>query len=229
VTVKSIQRNVLISLIALLGPLVSGCGNVRDQGRSAVELYIQELKGVPGDASSAAGTTIISDVQSLVTSPDPCTTNNPCPTVVNDTGSVTFAAVLKDQGQAGLAATPSALNAVTINRYHIEFVRSDGRNTPGIDVPYPFDGAFTVTVAANGTADATFDLVRHDAKQERPLISLICTGGSQTNPNDRIAGICPPMISTIANITFYGTDLTGNPVTVTGSIGVTFGDITRAS
>ena len=226
---KSIQRNVLISLVALLGPLVSGCGNVRDQGRSAVQVFIQDLEGVPGDATSDKGQTIISDVQSTVTSPDPCSTTNPCPTVINDIGEVTFAAILKDQGQAGLTSSPSPLNAVTINRYHVEFVRSDGRNTPGIDVPYPFDGAFTVTVNAGATVSATFDLVRHDAKQERPLISLICTGGSQTNPNDRIAGICPPMISTVANITFYGTDLTGNAVTVSGSIGVTFGDITRAS
>ena len=213
---KSIQRNVLISLVALLGPLVSGCGNVRDQGRSAVQVFIQDLEGVPGDATSQKGNTITSDVRSDITT-DPCSTTNPCKVPVNDTGEVTIAAILKDQGQAGVTATPSALNAVTINRYHVEYVRADGRNTQGVDVPYAFDGALTVTVAVGQSVTATFDLVRLDAKQELPLSSLIC-------------GVtCPPPISTIAKITFYGTDLTGNAVTVSGSIGISFGDVIRAS
>ena len=40
----------------------------------------------------------------------------------------------------------------------------------GVDVPYGFDGAFTVTVA--GAADASFTLVRHIAKEEAPLAAL---------------------------------------------------------
>ncbi|HTM04768.1 MAG TPA: hypothetical protein VL173_14755 [Vicinamibacterales bacterium] len=221
-TVKSIQRNIVISMLALL---VSGCGNVRDQGRSAVQLFIEDLEGIPGDASSQKGETILSDVQTTITSPDPCSSEKPCATWINDTGEVTFAAILKDQGQAGLTAEPSALNAVTINRYHVEYVRSDGRNTQGVDVPYAFDGAFTVTVNAGETVQATFDLVRNNAKKEAPLVSLICAA----DPNNPALPICPPMISTIAKITFYGTDLTGHAVTVTGTIGVTFGDVTRAS
>ena len=60
------------------------------------------------------------------------------------------------------------------------------------------------------------DLVRNNAKKERPLISLIC------------AATCPPMISTIAEVTFYGRDQAGNDVSATGTIGITFGDVIRA-
>jgi hypothetical protein len=90
-------------------------------------------------------------------------------------------------------------------------VRADGRNTPGVDVPYPFDGAATVTVPPDGTAELNFTLVRIQAKLEAPLAALQGMGGA-------IA------ISTIANVTFYGRDQVGNEISATGSIGVTFAD-----
>ena len=85
-------------------------------------------------------------------------------------------------------------------------------------MPYAFDSAFTVTIPAKGTAAVSFDLVRHNAKHERPLVSLIC---APSKP-------CAPMISTVAKITFYGRDQAGNEVSTTGTIGVTFGDIIRS-
>jgi hypothetical protein len=77
-------------------------------------------------------------------------------------------------------------------------------------VPYSFDGGATFTVA-DGKASGTFVLVRAQAKLEPPLISLRGGGG-------QIA------ISTIAQVTFYGRDQTGNDVSVSGSIGVNFAD-----
>jgi hypothetical protein len=62
-----------------------------------------------------------------------------------------------------------------VNRYHVVFVRADGRNTPGVDVPYPFDGGMTVTVGGNG-GKAVFNLVRAQAKEEAPLRALRSTG-----------------------------------------------------
>ena len=56
-----------------------------------------------------------------------------------------------------------------------------------------------------------FALVRAQAKVEAPLKSLAAGGGSA-------------LISTIADVTFYGKDQTGNDVTVTGSISVNFAD-----
>ena len=45
---------------------------------------------------------------------------------------------------------------------------TDGRNTPGVDVPYPFDGALTVT-ALGRALTGDFTLVRVQAKVEAPL------------------------------------------------------------
>jgi hypothetical protein len=203
--------------VTALAATLSGCGEfVRNQGRSPSQLQIQSLVGVPGDSPSSRGNTIISDVETTVTQPDPvCSTSSPCQTWINDSGEATFAIITKDAGVGGDTVNPTAINAVTLNRYHVEFKRSDGKNTQGVDVPYAFDSAFTVTVPANGQASATFDLVRHNAKKERPLVSLVC-------------GVtCPPMISTIAEITFYGRDQAGNDVSAKGTIGVTFGDVIR--
>jgi hypothetical protein len=92
----------------------------------------------------------------------------------------------------------------------VEFKRSDGRNTPGVDVPYGFDGAATGSVSADG-GSLTFVLVRAQAKAEAPLKALRNSGGAL-------------VISTIAEITFYGQDQNGNQVSVTGLISVNFAD-----
>ena len=115
----------------------------------------------------------------------------------------------KDIGQPGAPTTPSTNNEVTVTRVHVAYRRTDGRNIQGVDVPYAFDTATTGTVPATGLATLGFILVRNTAKQESPLIQL------ETN------GI---IISTIADVTFFGHDQVGNDISVTGSIGVDFGN-----
>jgi hypothetical protein len=196
----------LIGLAALVAASVS-CGDVSRQGSSPVYLVIDSLQGIRGGAT--AGTPsgfLLSDVITNVTAPDPCSTATPCPTVFDDTGSVILRAPLKDTG-ATAALAPTTNNEVTINRVHVEYVRADGRNTPGVDVPYAFDGAVTGTIGAGGTVTLAFELVRHAAKQESPLIQL------RTNPT---------VITTIGQVTFYGTDRVGNAITVTGQIQINF-------
>ena len=97
-----------------------------------------------------------------------------------------------------------------MERYHVDFVRSDGRNTQGVDVPFAFDGASTATVGANG-ATVTFPIVRVQAKVEAPLMALRNMGGALA-------------ISTIATITLYGHDQAGNAVSVSGQMSITFAD-----
>ena len=97
---------------------------------------------------------------------------------------------------------------MTITRYRVVYRRTDGHNTPGVDVPFPFDSAVTVTIGSEGGSTG-FQLVRTSAKQEAPLRALV------NNPD---------IISTIAEVTFYGRDQAGNEVSVTGSIGVDFGN-----
>lgn len=196
----------LIGLAALVAGTVS-CGDVVRQGSSPVFLVIDQLQGIKGGvtAGTPAGF-LTSDVITNVTTPDPCTTTSPCPTVFDDSGSATLRAPLKDPG-ATTPLTPTTNNEVTINRLHIEYVRADGRNTPGVDVPYAFDGAVTGTIGAGGSRTFDFELVRSAAKQESPLIQL------RTNPT---------VLTVIAKVTFYGADRVGNAVSVTGQIQINF-------
>ena len=131
--------------------------------------------------------------------------------VFEDPGRVTLRLAGKD------ITTPlTTNNTVTINRYRVVYRRADGRNQQGVDVPYTFDGAFTVTVGAEGST-AGFSIVRAQAKLEAPLLTL-----RLTNPSVPFGG--GVLISTIADVTFYGRDQVGNDVSATGSISINFAD-----
>jgi hypothetical protein len=210
VKVTSRTHTAFVAAAIALAAMSTSCGDVVRQGRSPVSVVIQSLVGKPGDAPDTGGNTFVSDVLSSVTTPSPCSSDNPCPMVFNDLGEVTMSLLLKDQGQAGNPASPSLLNQVTFTRYRVEYRRTDGRNTPGVDVPFPIDSAVTFTVPADASATANFELVRYSQKEEAPLRALRNS---------------PTLISTIADVSFYGRDQTGNDVSVTGSIGVTFGNV----
>src|SRR5262249_41658617 len=186
----------------------TSCGDAVRQGSSPVYLVIDSLQGIRGGATAGRpSSSLISDVVTNVTQPPPCSTEKPCPTIFADAGSVTLRAPLKDIGNGTLA--PTTNNEITITQYHVEYIRADGRNVQGVDVPYAFDGGVTGTVPAGGTLTLGFTLVRNVAKQEAPLADL--RTGSNT-------------ISTVARVTFYGSDRVGNNVNVTGQIDVVFGN-----
>ena len=159
------------------------------------------LQGAPGTAGSFA-----SVLQSDVVNVDPQTGAQ---TIAPDRGQAVLTLALKDPGSSSSPNSPTPNNYVTITQYHVEYVRTDGRNTQGVDVPYAFDGAVTATVS--GTSTVGFTLVRIQAKQEAPLQALQGGGAAQA-------------ISTIAHVTFYGHDQTGREVNVTGDIEVDFSD-----
>ena len=199
-----------ITLLAAVAGSVS-CGSVVRDGRSPVYLIISQLQAARGGGSTANqfSGTLQSDVLTLVTSPAPCAPTSPCPTIFADPGFVVLRISPKDIGPTEIPPQPSLNNEVTINRYRVTYRRADGRNTPGVDVPYGFDGAMTATIPTGGASTLTFELVRHTSKQEAPLIQLV------TNP---------AIISTIAEVTFYGRDQVGNEVSVTGLITIDFGN-----
>lgn len=195
--------------LAMLVALAAGCGDVTNQGQAPVVVVVERLEAARGSAPGNLSGTLNSDVVVLRTNPAPCTATTPCPTIFNDVAEVELRVRSKDPGVPGLASNPSFLNAVTINRYRVEYVRPDGRNTPGVDIPYAFDSALTFTIPNDGTASAGFEIVRHVAKEEAPLRALAF------NQN---------VIYTIAYVTFYGRDQAGNDVSVTANIGINFGD-----
>ncbi|HEX6214739.1 MAG TPA: hypothetical protein VFZ38_07975, partial [Vicinamibacterales bacterium] len=136
------------------------------------------------------------------------------PTIFNDIGRAQFRVEVKDQSSligSPNPVTTSPLNAITLTRYRVTFRRSDGRNTPGVDVPFGFDGAVTSTIQPETAGSVIFDLVRHASKMEPPLRQMIGGGGLN-------------VISTIAEVTFFGRDQNGNEVTATGSLDVVFSD-----
>ena len=196
-------------LAAAAGVVLSaGCGDLVTQGRAPAQLTIMSLTASSGATPDEFGATLHSDVITNVKK----TVDGQqvdVPTIFNDSGTASFALIMKNPGaNPASPATASALNSVTINRYRVVYRRTDGHNTPGVDVPFPFDSAVTITVT-DGGGSTGFNLVRHSAKQEAPLRALVFN---------------PDMISTIADVTFYGRDQAGNDVSATGSIGIDFGN-----
>lgn len=201
------MKLVTLALVLALG--VAGCGEYVDSGRSPARPIISVLEGASGADPDEFGNPVLSDVITNVTSPAPCTDDNPCPTVFNDLGRVTMRLILRDPGSPGFTAAPTAVNQVTFTRYRVTYRRADGRNTPGVDVPHGFDSATTFTVPNEGTITASFEVVRNQAKREAPLLAL--------RVNSEI-------VTTIADVTFYGKDVAGNDVSATGSMQVNFGN-----
>ncbi len=165
---------------------------VRESGASSY-LIIESLQGFSGATDESTGNNLQSDVRTKGG-------------VIEDEGIVTFALGMKDA-----IVSPTINNAITVTRYRVVYSRTDGRNTPGVDVPAPFDGVVTVTVMPGATAEVNFSLVRVQAKEEPPLRNLSGNFG---------LGV----ISTIAEVTFYGRDQTGRTVSVVGRISVDFAD-----
>jgi len=184
---------------------LAACGSeMLRTGRAPMFLVVDGMSATPGNGGAIAAF-LLSDVQVLVDQ----TVNGvqkKVPTIFNDSASATIRVVPKNP-----SATTTDINGITLTRYHVEFRRTDGRATPGVDVPYPFDGGLGTSIAPGGSETIEFEIVRHQAKLEPPLANLASGGGLG-------------FISTIAEITFYGRDHNGNEVTVTGRMDVQFGD-----
>lgn len=194
--------------IALLAGSVS-CGDVVRQDRAPVIVVVDSVEAASGADPGNMSGFLLSDVQTLVEQQVDGETVR-VPVVFNDVAQATMRIIPKDAGNGAVSLAPSAWNNVTINRYRISFIRADGRNTPGVDVPFPVDGAVTATLGSTPTV-VPFEMVRHQQKLEQPLRSLANFGGRL-------------FISTIAEITFYGSDQVGNGVQAKGTISVSFSD-----
>ena len=191
-----IGRRAALAFAAAAALATAACGDKVLQGKGSSYLVIDQLAAASGAKAETFSTVLQSDVLTKGG-------------VLEDLGKVTLHIAMKD-ATLTTGTEPSANNVITVNRYHIDFVRSDGRNTQGVDVPYSIDGAVTGTVTASQTA-LVFAIVPVQRKLEAPLLALRNLGGAVA-------------IMTIANVTFYGYDQAGNAVAVTGSISVNFAD-----
>jgi hypothetical protein len=175
------------------------CGSAVRQGNGTSFLIVNQLEFSNGNDPSNFVSNLLSDVITVV---------DDSPTYFNDLARATFSLGLKDPGSADNPLAPTANQYITVDRYHVRYFRADGRNVQGVDVPYEFDGAFTMTVG-NAPSTTGFTVVRHDAKREAPLGALQSSG---------------VIITMIAEITFYGHDQTGHEVVATSRASIDFGN-----
>lgn len=125
--------------------------------------------------------------------------------VTADTAKVTFTAKLMDPA----VTEASHYNSIQIERYTVQYIRSDGKSAEGVDVPYAFEGAMSTLVEIDSTGEASFIIVREVAKLESPLVDL---------QEGRGEGV----IQVVAKVDFYGHDMTNNKVKATGYLTIFF-------
>jgi hypothetical protein len=192
-----------IAAALAVGLVAPGCSSFLTKQSASSYLILDSLQASRGSEPDEKSGQLASDVLTYVKVGDVRV-----PTVFADGLTASLRLAMKDPGSGDSVAEPSTTNFITLTRYHVRFVRSDGRNTEGVDVPYAFDGAFTLTVGT-GPASVSVTLVRVQSKSEAPLKALVGVATS---------------ISTIAEVTFYGKDQTGRDVSVAGKISVNFSD-----
>ena len=197
-----------VVLFACLTP--SGCTRAQTSSESSSYAVIDDMTAASGAEPTKFAGTLASDVLTVVKKNE----NGrevPVPTIYSDAVRASFHLELRDPGTADKPTTPSPANGITFTRYHVNYVRADGRNVPGTDVPYPFDGGLTVSLVGGSTAVGQVTVVRAQAKNEAPLKALVGGGGQG-------------FISVIAEITFYGTDQAGRAISVMGRLDIDFAD-----
>lgn len=178
---------------------LSGCASeLTRTGSSPAFIIIDSILGASGAEPDTFGSPLSSDVRTAGGT-------------FNDLAEVTMRVGLKNPGTVTSPTAPSPNQSITLNRYRVTYRRADGRNVQGVDVPFGFDGAITVTVPVDGIVTFGIEVVRNQAKWESPLSNLVGLGGGF-------------LISTLAEIEFYGRDQVGNEVIARGSLQVNFGD-----
>jgi len=187
-----------ILIITLLAIGLVGCSQLDKLSQSGSKLLLISLTG--NDLEGSAGSPVIfSDVS----------VNN---SIINDNCVASLSAVLLDC-RTGCEAT--YYQAVNIDQVDVSFRRPDGKNTPGVDVPYSFTQPVSMLIQIDEILELPFVIIRHVAKLESPLIELRSLG------QDKVLQI-------IADVTIHGKDLSGRRVQpVKGSITIwaaNFGD-----
>lgn len=197
----------LLVLIAVM--LVSfACTRVEDNTRSASLLVINTVTGIIGQ-SQDNGNPLFSDTCDSTLKQNPSQDPEFC-TTFNDNAEIEFSNQFLQVGP-GAGFGNSFLNDIVVNRYRVDYFRPNGRNTPGVDVPYGIDGTMNLRVAVNGTSTGSITVVRHEAKAEPPLVFL---------DNEDTEGV----ITAQAEIKFFGQDLAGRTVSATGFLEIHFGN-----
>jgi hypothetical protein len=172
---------------ALLTAGLSGCTpDFATDNEANVILRIVNITGEAGE-DAEEGAFINSDVSPIF----------------NDNASVELQALPKNPNLTGAAPFEDVL----VTRYEVRYIRSDGHNREGVDVPYRITGGLSTIVPYDGEGEVAFVVVRHQAKFEPPLSNLVDE---------------PVVLTVIAEITLHGQTTTGRAVTARGFLTINF-------
>jgi len=188
-----------LKILAILSAifLLFSCNPLENETESDSLLIVENLTGLDIDGNTV--NYLQSDVQKIDE-----TTGLAYYTA--DPASATLSVSLLDPSTT---AEASQYNSVTITRYVVSFSRTDGHNTPGVDIPYSFEGTLSVVIDVGTTASVAFIIVREVAKLEAPLINL--AGGTEE-----------AVLQVTARVDFYGKDMSNNMVKATGYLNIFF-------
>lgn len=189
---KNMKKVFGIAIILLAFLALVSCNPVDNDSRSASLLLIDDIVGA--DADGGVANFLQSDV-------------------LLGNGSVRADSITATIRAETLDPDPllgaSQYNDIVLTRYLVSFTRTDGRNVPGQDVPYPFEGSMSSVVKTGSTASVSLVLVREVAKLEPPLIGLVDLGAEV-------------VLTCTAKIDFYGHDMVNRTVKATGYLTVYF-------
>lgn len=183
----------LVLIIAAL--VLGGCVAKEGDTTSASFLVINSLTGndLEGNAGS---TTVFSDVDMGGS-------------IVNDNGVASVSTLTYNPTEDSEAHDITYYMNVIVDQIDVEFMRTDGRNVEGVDVPYRFTQPINMIVPVDENVEIPFVLIRHVAKLEAPLFALreITSQGV--------------VLQLVAKVTLHGKDLGGHRVApVSGYISV---------
>ncbi len=185
-----------VSLIAV-SFFLAACNPIENKTQSASLLVVESIMGTDIDG-------IDTDfLQSAVVLTDSVTGAQSWRA---DSVNVTLSASMLDPDP--LFGT-SQYNDIQVTRYVVTYIRSDGKNIQGLDVPYSFEGGLSVLVRIGQLANVRFVIVREVAKQEAPRLSLY-----HAYQGD--------VLNVTARVDFYGHDLANKNVKATGFLPVYF-------
>lgn len=202
--VKGLNLRPAVLILLALSLIGYACARVEDNTRSGSLLVVQQVEGHSGDEDED-GTPLFSDI---------CENEPPddlgC-VVFNDDALITFTNEFLQIGPGAGVGAPNFINDIIVHRYRVDYFRPNGRNTPGVDVPFGIDGTMNVRVPVNGTGSGTIVVVRHEAKKEPPLEELV-NGPSEGT------------LTAQAQIKFFGQDISGRTVSATGFLEIHFAE-----
>jgi len=194
---KMIRPIITILAILSLSFYFTSCNPIEDETQSATMLIVNNITGYDIEGNEA------NFLQSDVLKVDETTGNT---YVTADKAKATLSAQLL-QPNAPLGA--SQYNSILVTRYVVSYIRTDGKSTEGVDVPYSFEGSLSTLVEVGQSVEISFIVVRAAAKLEPPLLNLA-------------EGRAEGTLNVTAKIDFYGHDLANRKVKATGYLTIVF-------